>query len=86
MSIVPQLTPNPNAMKFSVGVDVGGPRSYAAANAGDDALAGELFGIEGVASVFMTADFVTVTKQPGADWSGMVAEVEGILERHFPGD
>ena len=86
MSIVPQHTPNPNAMKFSVGVEVGGPRSYVAANAGDDALASELFGIDGVASVFMTADFVTVTKQPGADWSGMVAEVEGILERHFPGD
>ena len=84
MPIVPHHTPNPNAMKFSVGVEVGGPRSYVAANAGDDALAGELFGIEGVASVFMTADFVTVTKQPGADWSGMVAEVEGILERHFP--
>ena len=84
MPIVPQHTPNPNAMKFSVGVEVGGPRSYVAANAGDDALASELFGIEGVASVFMTADFVTVTKEPGADWAGMVTGVEGILERHFP--
>ena len=86
MPIVAQLTPNPNAMKFSVGMEVGGPRSYVAANAGDDALASELFGIEGVAGIFMTADFVTVTKKPGADWSDMTTGVEGILNRHFPGD
>lgn len=86
MPIVAQFTPNPNAMKFSVGVEVGGPRSYVAASAGDDALATELFGIEGVAGVFMTADFVTVTKQPGADWSAMTTGVEGILNRHFAGN
>ena len=84
MPIVPQYTPNPNALKFSVGVEVGGPRSYVPANAGDDLLARELFGIEGVMSVFMTADFVTVTKQPDADWSGISPAVADILERHFP--
>ncbi len=84
MPIVPQHTPNPNALKFSVGVEVGGPRSYVPANAGDDPVAGELFGIDGVVSVFMTADFVTVTKKPDADWSGIAAAVTAILERHFP--
>ena len=84
MPIVPQYTPNPNAQKFSVGVKVGGPRSYVSANAGDDPVARDLFGIEGVMSVFMTADFVTVTKNPDADWSGIVPTVVAILERHFP--
>ncbi len=85
MPIVPQYTPNPNALKFGVGVEVGGPRSYVAANAGDDPVAGELLGIEGVVSIFMTADFVTVTKAPDSDWSGITPAVTAILERHFPG-
>ncbi len=84
MPIVPQHTPNPNAMKFGVGVEVGGPRSYSPANAGDDPVARELFAIEGVMSVFMTADFVTVTKNPAADWSGITSAVAAILEGHFP--
>ena len=84
MPIVPQYTPNPNALKFGVGVEVGGPRSYVAANAGDDPVAGELFGIEGIMSVFMTADFVTITKNPDADWSGITPAVTAILQRHFP--
>lgn len=84
MPIVPQYTPNPNALKFSVGVEVGGPCSYVPANAGEDPLARELFGIEGVMSVFMTADFVTVTKKPDADWSGIDSAVTAILERRFP--
>lgn len=84
MPIVPQHTPNPNAVKFSVGVEVGGPRSYVPANSGDDPVARELFEIEGVMSVFMTADFVTVTKNPDTDWSGIAPAVAAILERHFP--
>ena len=83
MPIDPQFTPNPNALKFTVGVEVGGPRSYVAANAGDDPVAGELFGIDGIMSVFMTADFVTVTKNPDADWSGITPAVTDILENHF---
>ena len=84
MPIIPQATPNPNALKFSVGVDVGGPRSYAAANADADPVAGELLGVGGVMSVFMTADFVTVTKLPDADWSGITPLVQAILEEHYP--
>ena len=83
MSITPVTTPNPNALKFTVGIEVGGPRSYVAANAADDPVANELLAIEGVTSVFMTADFVTVTKSPGADWSGISPQVQTILERCY---
>ena len=84
MPIVPQYTPNPNALKFGVGVEVGGPRSYVSSNAADDPVARDLFGIEGVMSVFMTADFVTVTEKPDADWSDIDSAVTAILERRFP--
>ena len=84
MSITPQRTPNPNALKFSVGVEVGGPRSYVASNAADDPVAHELLGIDGVTSVFMTADFVTVSKLPQGDWSAISPLVQAVLERRYP--
>ena len=85
MSITPQRTPNPNALKFAVGVEVGGPRSYVAANAADEPVADELLRIEGVTSVFMTADFVTVSKAADADWSVIAPLVRDVLERCYPG-
>ena len=84
MSITPSRTPNPNALKFAVGVDVGGPRSYVPANAADDPVADELLGIEGVTSVFMTADFVTVSKAPDGDWSAIAPLAQTVLQRAYP--
>ena len=84
MPVVPNPTPNPNAMKFVVGVPVGGP---ATVRAGDEAdgFAGDVASLDGVVSVFFTADFVTVTKDPSASWDALVPEVVAILERAFPG-
>ncbi|GIU92610.1 MAG: hypothetical protein KatS3mg011_1516 [Acidimicrobiia bacterium] len=83
MPVRTEATPNPNAVKFTVGVQVGGPRSYTPGDEVDHPVAGQLLALPGVASVFMTADFVTVTKQPSADWSDIVPEAERILEHHF---
>jgi len=83
MPVVSQFTPNPNALKFNVGTEVGGPRSFTAANASDDPVAGALFAIEGVVGVFLTSDFVTVTKGPDADWSDLTSLIEAVLNRHF---
>ena len=85
MSITPQRTPNPNALKFGLGVEVGGPRSYVAANAADDPVARELLQIDGVTAVFMTADFVTVSKAPEDDWSSIAPLVQAALELLYPG-
>jgi len=84
MSITSQRTPNPNALKFVVGVDVGGPRSYPAANAADDPVAEELLAIEGVAGVFMTADFVTVSKLADGEWSAIAPLAQAVLQRAYP--
>lgn len=77
-------TPNPNAMKFSVGTPVGGPATFAVGSPADDPVAASLLGIDGVISVFMTADFVTLTKVPEAAWEDIVASAEAILTEHFP--
>lgn len=78
-------TPNPNAGKFTVNravVEGSSSKSfYNAEDAAHDALAAALFELEGVASVFMVADFVTVTKEAAANWEKLVPEVQGVIER-----
>lgn len=76
-------TPNPNALKFTVGVDVGGPKTFVAGREADDEAAAELLALPGVTSVFMTSDFVTLSKQPDADWVDIAGPASEILGRHF---
>ncbi len=83
MATVIEATPNPNALKFSVGQDVGGPKTFVAGRPADDPVASELLGLTGVSSVFMSADFVTLSKMPDADWAVIAEEARSILDRHF---
>lgn len=81
-----QPTPNPNAMKFSVGQPTtsGSPRTFrSAAEAEPDPLARTLFAIPGVAYVFMTADFVSVNKTPTASWEHILPDATRALQKHF---
>lgn len=83
VSVTP--TPNPNALKFTVGADFDAPQSFAAGVETDDPLAGPLLALEGVTSVFMSADFVTISKSPDAFWDEIAPEATRILEGHFEG-
>ncbi len=83
MSITVSATPNPHAMKFSVGQLVGDPRTFVAGTVTDDPVAAALLAIEGVASVFMTSDFVTLTKYPEGDWDAIVPAASETLETAF---
>jgi len=80
-----QPTPNPNAGKFVVDREIVAgdrPRSYGSREeAAGDPLALALFELEGVASVFMVEDFVTVTKEPSADWDDLIPRVEDAIRR-----
>ncbi len=83
MPITIQNTPNPNALKFSVGAPVGPPQTFAAGAATDNELAAALLGLDGVTSVFMTADFVTLSKDASVGWDAIADAAREILERHF---
>ena len=83
MAVSISNTPNPNALKFSVGQDVGGPKTFVSGRDDGDPLAVELLGVEGVASIFMTADFVTLSKMPEASWDAIAPSAQALLERHF---
>lgn len=81
-----QSTPNPNAGKFVVGaerVGPGGARSYfTPGQAADHPLAAAIMALEGVTSVFMVEDFVTVTKAPDAQWETVAPRVETVIDDH----
>jgi hypothetical protein len=78
-------TPNPNAGKFTLDRKVlegNASRSfYNADDAADHALAAALFEVEGVASVFMVDDFVTVTKTADSAWDALIPQVRAVIER-----
>lgn len=76
-------TPNPDAGKFSVGrtlVEGRRGRSFDSPEAAaGDPLAAPLLELEGVRSVFMVADFVTVLKAPEASWPDLAPRVQAVL-------
>lgn len=79
-----QPTPNPNAGKFVVGrpvTPVGTSRSYySAEEAASDPIARALLALDGVRSVFMVNDFVTVTKKPTVLWDDLAPAVSAVLD------
>ncbi len=83
-TVTVQGTPNPNAAKFTLDctlVEGGASKSYFdAESAVDDPLAKMLFTIEGVESLLLAEDFVTVTKSPSASWEELVPEVEKAIK------
>lgn len=83
MSVIIEQTPNPNALKFTVGQDVGGPTTVVAGQESEDATAQALVDLDGVTSVFMTADFVTLTRSPEGDWAAIADAAKQILEERF---
>ena len=76
-------TPNPEAGKFTVGRTlVKGRRGRtfdSAAAAVGDPVAARLLAEPGVRSVFIVADFVTVTREPGTPWSDLAPRVKAAL-------
>lgn len=83
MPVHAEPTPNPNAMKFTVGQSVGDPATHVAGSDTDDPVASELLRLEGVVSVFMTADFVTVSKSGQVDWDVLQPQCVEVLSAHY---
>lgn len=80
----PSPTPNPDAMKFTLDVKLPAMFNVATAEAAADIpFAAAVFAGGGVATVFGVNDFVTITRQPGADWAPIVAAVQGAAATHL---
>ena len=89
MTIRTSPTPNPNSLKFEVEgaalIESGLLAYHSEREAGDDALASELFALRGVHSLMIVPGFVTVTKHPAADWDLLAEGVERVLREHLVG-
>lgn len=80
-------TPNPNSRKITTHagpfVEEGLASFDSAEEARDHPLGEPLFSIQGVENVLIMPDFLTITKNPGANWDQLMRKVTSILEDHF---
>jgi hypothetical protein len=87
LEIAAEPTPNPDAMKFSLNRTVTEGARGRTFSSPEEAvlspLARALLGVQGVRSVFMLRDFVTVTRVPDAVWDPIVEGVERALREYF---
>lgn len=80
----PQPSPNPNALRFQLDIELPAAMSFNSAEEADGHPFGEaVFAAEGVASIFGVNDFVTVTRRPGAEWDPIVAAVQAAAAEHL---
>jgi Fe-S cluster biogenesis protein NfuA len=86
MFIETESTPNPATLKFLPGRDVMGFSTAdfaSAATAARSPLATALFGLPGVARVFLGGDFITVTRTDELSWQALKPQVLGVIMDHF---
>jgi Fe-S cluster biogenesis protein NfuA len=86
MFIQTQPTPNPATLKFLPGRDVSPETPYefiSLEEAAASPLAAALFGINGVRTVFLGSDFVSITKSDDADWSHLKPQALAAIMDHF---
>jgi Fe-S cluster biogenesis protein NfuA len=82
-----EFTPNPNTLKYSVNRTL---LSRGAASFSSEAeaekkspLAAKLLGVEGIDSVMLGRDFVTVTKSETGNWDHVHKTASQLLEEHL---
>lgn len=77
-------TPNPDATKFTLDVKLDAMFNVTnAVEASDVPFANAVFAAGGVSTVFGVNDFVTVTRQPNADWEPIIAAVHAAAAAHL---
>ena len=80
-----QPTPNVNALKFVLNrrMTEGRSQTFTDPNTAGNSLARDLLLIAGVRQVFFLNDFITVTRNDGADWDALAPRIEETLHRNF---
>ncbi len=86
MFIQTEATPNPATLKFLPGRKVlsEGTADYRSADEAEQSpLALSLFGISGVAGVFLGGDFISVSKSDDEEWQHMKPAILGAIMEHY---
>lgn len=80
----PSPTPNPNATRFTLDTTLPATINVTSAEAAQgNPFAEAVFAAGGVASIYGVNDFVTVNRQPGADWDPIVSAVQAAAQAHL---
>lgn len=78
-----EATPNPNALKVTAPSPFcNGSKIISNAGQTQSPLAKALLTVPGVVSLFFLNDFVTISKQPDADWNAMLPGIQEALSKH----
>jgi len=88
IDVRPEATPNPNAIKFTLDrpSTSGKAQTFrAGSDPAESPLGARIFALDGVTNVFMTANFVSVTKEDDIDWNALAPLVVVEIEAHFGG-
>jgi NFU1 iron-sulfur cluster scaffold homolog, mitochondrial len=81
-----EATPNPGTMKFVFSESMGFPdsREFKSSRETDlSPLAAKIFGFPWTSSVFVTPQFVTVTKQDWVDWDILAEPLSDLIREHI---
>lgn len=75
-----ETTPNPNSMKLNLDQSVGQTATYTAKDAGScPEYVEQLLNIDGVQSVFVCSDFITMNRDPRNDWKPILDKATHLL-------
>ena len=86
MFIQTEETPNPSTLKFLPGREIlpnGSMDFRSEQDAKKSPLAEALFNVDGVVGVFLSDDFITITKRDDKDWHLMKPGLLGVIMEHF---
>ncbi|HKR06450.1 MAG TPA: NifU family protein [Bacteroidia bacterium] len=89
VEVYAESTPNPAAMKFVVNrilLNEGVVEYFKKEDAVNCPLAFQLFDFTGVKAVFITSNFITITKTSDIDWYDILAILREFIKGFFMGD
>ncbi|UOQ43462.1 NifU N-terminal domain-containing protein [Halobacillus salinarum] len=85
MAIKVEETPNPNARKFTADSLIfqgDGSVSVMPGQTSEHKIMNDLMEFDEVDNVFGFQNFITINKQPNADWETLTPKVEGLLTEY----
>jgi hypothetical protein len=81
-----ETTPNPNSMKLNFDEQVDKPVTYTAEQIDEcEGYIRSILSVDGVKSVFVCANFITLNRDPRVDWKHILSAVTASLSKEFQG-
>ena len=85
MFVQTEITPNPNSLKFLPGKSVSliGPIEITEIEKTSNELIKNILSVDGVKSVFLSDDFISVNKQDGFEWEDLKHIIIYFINDYF---